>query len=486
MQQNKKIILQIIIMPLVLSLFPKLLLAQNHETKTITFEPRNGEAVEAIQGYFDSPVRHEKPNGAQLRLSYVRFPSTNPNPGNPIVYLAGGPGGPGSGTAKGRRFALFMALREVADVIAFDQRGTGYSNQTTPCKREEKFPLDQVLSIKNITQHETKAIQKCIKEWRAQGHDVDAYNTWQSAGDLAVLKNVLGAEKINLWGISYGTHLALAAMKRDESIIDRSVLTGMEGLDQTVKMPAHTNSYLTRVQEAINAQEEAQKMFPDIAATMRRVHEKYNNEPLVIETQNPATGAAVQLRMDGSVLQLITSFMFIKNPENVARLPGFYTALDNDNTAMMNFIATGMLQQMDSDIYLMPTAMDIASGITKKRLKQINKQAPDAVLGNVMNFPMPHLAGQVDIQDLGDKFRKDPVYDGEVLILTGTLDGRTYPEATQQIMKGLKNAEQIMVVNAGHDLFMSDPKITEIIVAYFARKELPYKKVTLEPPSFVQ
>src|SRR5690606_28539839 len=63
----------------------------------------------------------------RIRLGYVRFPSTAAQPGPPIIYLAGGPGGSGVDAATGPRFPIFMALRAVADVIAFDQRGTGLS-----------------------------------------------------------------------------------------------------------------------------------------------------------------------------------------------------------------------------------------------------------------------------------------------------------------------------------------------------------------------
>ena len=87
-----------------------------------------GQEVEAVRGYFDVQEDRRDPRSRWIRLGYVKFPSTSARPGPPIVYLAGGPGGSGVRTAAGPRFPLFMALREVADVIAFDQRGTGLSN----------------------------------------------------------------------------------------------------------------------------------------------------------------------------------------------------------------------------------------------------------------------------------------------------------------------------------------------------------------------
>src|SRR5690606_25292645 len=101
--------------------------AQPASEKAIEFHSAAGETVAAFRGSLLVPENRSNPDSRLITLAYVRFPSTSPEPGAPIVYLAGGPGGSGIGTAAGSRFPLFVALREVADVIAFDQRGTGQS-----------------------------------------------------------------------------------------------------------------------------------------------------------------------------------------------------------------------------------------------------------------------------------------------------------------------------------------------------------------------
>ena len=64
-------------------------------------------------GTFEVPENRSDPNSRKIKIGFVRFKSTSATPGDPIVYLAGGPGGTGVGTAQGPRFPLFMALREV-------------------------------------------------------------------------------------------------------------------------------------------------------------------------------------------------------------------------------------------------------------------------------------------------------------------------------------------------------------------------------------
>jgi hypothetical protein len=86
--------------------------------KEIEFTPRKGEPVSGFEGYLYVPENRNNANSRKIRIDYVRFPATGKVKGNPIFYLAGGPGGSGSGTAKGRRFPMFMALRKYGDVIA--------------------------------------------------------------------------------------------------------------------------------------------------------------------------------------------------------------------------------------------------------------------------------------------------------------------------------------------------------------------------------
>src|SRR6185312_8329380 len=110
--------------------------------KPYTFETNKKEKVDAEFGTLLVPENRSDPESNLIELAFVRFKSTAKNPGPPIVYLAGGPGGSGIGTARGSRFPLFMALREIADVIAFDQRGTGFSKPNLTCLDRLSLPLN--------------------------------------------------------------------------------------------------------------------------------------------------------------------------------------------------------------------------------------------------------------------------------------------------------------------------------------------------------
>ena len=208
--------------------------ARPSETE-IMFAPESGDAVEAYEGSFQVPENRTNPDSRMLTLKYVRFAATGDEPGAPIIYLAGGPGGSGIQTAKYRRFPLFMAMREFGDVIAFDQRGTGASNDLPNCTSSQHVSVAEPTSDTAFFAKERAAFAECLDYWTSEGVDVRGYTTTESVADLDDLRKHLGADQVDLWGISYGSHLSLAALRQIDDRIGRVVITAIEGLDQTVK-----------------------------------------------------------------------------------------------------------------------------------------------------------------------------------------------------------------------------------------------------------
>ncbi len=209
----------------------------------ITFEPYLFESagkqkVQAELGRLLVPEKHSNPSGKQIELALVRLKSTSTDPGPPIVYLAGGPGGSGIALARGPRFPLFMAMREFADVIALDQRGTGMSKPNLMCDVMLDYPLDQPGERGRLLSLYEQRARSCAAHWRAQGVDLSAYNSQENADDLESLRQALGVEKITLWGSSYGSHLGLATLRRHGNRIHRAILSGIEGPDHTLKLPS--------------------------------------------------------------------------------------------------------------------------------------------------------------------------------------------------------------------------------------------------------
>jgi pimeloyl-ACP methyl ester carboxylesterase len=455
--------------------------------KNIVFE-NDGQKVLAFEGMIEVSENRSKPNSRKIPLKYIRFPATGNKTGSPIIYLAGGPGGSGIAAAQypNFRFPLFMALREFGDVIALDQRGTGASDDTPECISKQKVPTTKVLSDNEIAAIYKKAAKECVDFWTSQGVDVWGYTTQESVQDLNDLRQHFKAEKVTLWGISYGSHLALASLNSISKHIDKVVIASAEGLDQTVKYPAQTDAYFDRLQLAINQQPAAAKAYPELKQLMRRVHAQLEKKPLALSVPQK-DGSQLELLFQRSHLQGFAAAMIADPGRAVPMLLNLYQTLDQGNTAVLSeLLKLGYIDDKPISFKVMSLAMDIASGITPERLKVVNQQAKTALLGKALNFPMPQLNKVIAGLDLGDSFRTGPHSDVPTLLLSGTLDGRTYPQSQREATQGLSKLTQVMVVNGGHNLFMSSPKVTEVIKDFLRGDPINTTEIQVELPPFVK
>lgn len=451
--------------------------------EAFVFKAADGHTVDAMRGSFQVPENRSVPGSRMLTLHYVRFPATAAKPGAPIVYLSGGPGGSGIEAAKRNRFPLFMAMRQFGDVIALDQRGTGASDDTPVCEPKSGPAESKRMTDAAYVAAYRAAARECAMFWKAKGVDLRGYTTVESARDLDALRRHIGADKISLWGISYGTHLALAAIKQMDDRLDRVVLASAEGLNQTVKLPAATDAYFDRLQAAVNTDPRAKAVYPDIKAMIARVHQRLQDNPVPLHLKGPG-GADAVVMLQRRTLQMIEGGP-IGDPEGAVLMLGIYRAADAGDYRplaglMQRFAAPGEPLKMQA----MPMAMDVASGISDDLLAVVETQAKTALLGDTLNFPMPHLRSVFPELDLGDAFRKAPVSHVPTLLLSGTLDGRTYPQSQREAVAGLDHLQAITVVNAGHNLFMVSPEVTAAIERFMRGEPMKSPQIVIPPPDF--
>jgi len=458
-------------------------MALNNET-AIVFNAQSGETAEAFEGAFTVPENRQVPGSRTLTLKYVRFPATGDTKGTPTIYLAGGPGGSGIATAKYQRFPLFMAMREFGDVIAFDQRGTGASNDLPMCTSTQTISATTPTSDADFVAVHRAALQECLDMLKSKGIDPHGYNTNESVADLNALREHLGAEKINLWGISYGSHLSLAALQQIDRYLNRVVITAIEGLDQTVKQPARTDLYFDRLQAAINTVPEAKAKFPDVKGLIGRVLDRLEAEPLMLSVPTRG-GDPVPYLLQKRTMQQFTSAL-AADPARAAIILNVYAALDAGITEPLGGLLQRAVDPTDETVSFptMHILMDIASGSSQQRRDMLAEQAKTALLGLQTNASS--ILETVDPSlDLGETFRKAPVSDVPVLVFTGTLDGRTYPQSAQEATAGLSKRQNVTVTYGGHNLFMLSPKVTETIQDFMRGTSVDGRNIKIDLPDFV-
>jgi len=471
---------------LFLSTAPVLLAQQKAGTlklKPYTFENDKGEKTPAEFGTLLVPEKRSDPQSNLIELAFVRFKSTAANPGPPIVYLAGGPGGSGIGAASGSRFPLFMALREIADVIAFDQRGTGYSKPNLGCYERMTVPLDVAPTPELVLKELRENAKGCISYWRdVQRVDLTGYNSNESADDLEDLRKALGAPKISLWGISYGTHLAFATLRRHPDSISRAILAGIEGPDHTYKLPSNIQKHLEDLAAVIKADPQIGKDIPDFLGLMKSVFDRLDAQPETVEITDQRTKQKVRVTINKFVLQYIVGNNI--GTTVTANFPALiYRASKGDFTNLAQVWLNISRQEIGSAMSFM---MDCASGQTVARREQIAREAKDMLLGDVFNFPFPGVCEEWKAPDLGDEFRSPVKSNVPVLFISGTLDARTPVSNAEEYRKGFTNSTHLIIDGAVHSdpLFLSSPKIKDGMMEFLRGQPVTVTKISAGPMKF--
>ena len=146
-----------------------------------------------------------------LRLNVERLRSRGPRQGA-VIALAGGPGEAATPYIFDWAFDFRSALGN-RDLVVFDQRGTGLSGALR-CRglfaRSIRTPLQQA-----------QAGERCAS---TLGPRRAFYTSRDSVDDLDAVRRAVGVNKITLFGVSYGTKVALGYAARYPQHVERLVL----------------------------------------------------------------------------------------------------------------------------------------------------------------------------------------------------------------------------------------------------------------------
>lgn len=444
------------------------------------FEASSGETVQAELGSLEVLENRENPASRRLTLRFIRFPATGPDSGPPIVYLAGGPGGSGISAARGSRFPLFMALRKYGDVIAYDQRGTGMSDGPDPasCPISRSYPNGQPLVEQSLRKLSAEVARECGVFWRRNGVDLSAYNTANSADDVATLASALGTDRLRLWGISYGTHLGLSIIRRYPDLVEQAVLAGVEGPDHTVKLPSYWSQQLGELNELIAADPATSERFPDLDGRIRSVLEQLDQEPARVEMISGDLRDTIRARVSRFAVE-VQIIEALRDPSTMVAIPFLFERMAaGDFSALATATEIGGLSAM-------PEAMDAASGISADRLDRYLHEDSTLLLGGGDQLANVDVAEALGVADLGAAFRAPLQSEIPALFISGTLDGRTPVRNAVEVLEGFGNGRHLIIENGGHsdDLLLSSPRILEAIEAFFSGSPLPTLSLSVPPPN---
>jgi pimeloyl-ACP methyl ester carboxylesterase len=201
----------------------------------------------------------------------------------------------------------------------FNQRGTHYAEPFLACPGRTEFQwelAEQELALEERNQAEVEFLLDCQDDLLSQGINLSAYNSAENAADVNDLRVALGYEQINLYGISYGSRLALTVMRDHPQGIRSAILDGVlppqANLNQDIAMNAYRA--LNTVFEDCEADAVCSQAHPDLESTFHQVVDKLNANPVTIQLDEGS------VTVDGYVF-VDTIFQLLYSPTAIPWVP---------------------------------------------------------------------------------------------------------------------------------------------------------------------
>ncbi len=427
------------------------------------FTSASGVEVPAEVGSLKVPENRSNPKSIEIPIHYIRLKSKNPNPGTALIYLEGGPGASCTWQASNPRYLEnWLPHLELSDVILLDQRGTGAGRERVSFTWTKELPENVLVDSESAKQHYQQVDNAALASFAMKGVDLDGYTSLESATDVNVLRQALGYEKWNLLGFSYGSHLGQTYIKYFEEYVDNAVLVGVEGLDQTFKLPLSMDTQFRKIALMAKEDPKVNSAVPSLVDLYEAVVEKLKKEPAVVTINSPITGAPMDVKVGPYGLNMILR-IDIGDASDIPVFPRFLVSIYQDDYSMLQWF----VQRRIGNFYGangMSATMDLASGGSPARLQQIADEQKKSMFGGIVN--MSKLETGWPAPDLGEEFRSPLTTDTRTLFMSGSLDFNTPPYQAEQLRWGFSKSNHIIVKNAGHEQILAHPKATATIIQF--------------------
>jgi pimeloyl-ACP methyl ester carboxylesterase len=279
------------------------------------------------------PENRHRGDGRTITLSVAIMPAASASKkSDPILWLAGGPG---DDAITEIPMALAGKLNADRDVIFMSQRGTYTARPKLTCDAADRWAaetLDMPYDAPETQQAYSRATLACRREVLTQTQDLGAYNSLESADDIEALRVAMHIAKWNVYGISYGTDLALTYMKQHPGGIRSVAIDGVfpPPLAGGVASWTSAGEGINAIFKACAQQAPCRKRYGDIGATFRRLVTQYESSPKTVRVEVPGHTGKYSVKISGGML---LQWTVSPGTHIAAKVPAALDALAHGNPA---------------------------------------------------------------------------------------------------------------------------------------------------------
>lgn len=403
------------------------------------------QTVEAQCSSLDVPENRAAAGGRKIRLAIAWVPSKGEAEADPIFMIAGGPGQSALESFPGIAPA-FEEAHKHRSVILVDQRGTGGSNallcHDTPAAADQHEDEDAGA---------TRAFaEQCLKEVSTHA-DVRYYSTTDAIRDLDDVRRAIGADKINLIGVSYGTRVAQQYAKRYPTHTRTVTLDGVvpNALVLGNEFAGNLEDSLDRQFARCAEEKNCAEKLGDPRVRLTALLAMLKAAPPRVRYRDAITGEALEETLTAGHVAVLAR-MFAYAPQAAALLP-----------LVLNEAAQGRYEPLMALSHLLSGTLgkEITQGmqlsvICTEDAGELHADPAQAgsLLGNAL---VESLLAQCPAWPHGTRpadFRAPLTGSVPVLLMSGEFDPVTPPRYGDAVAKTLSNARHLVVRGQGHNV----------------------------------
>jgi pimeloyl-ACP methyl ester carboxylesterase len=437
------------------------------------------EGVTLHCGFVLVPENRSRPEGIWIRLAVAIFKSSTPAVRPPLLLLGGGPGtvvldtfGPIITGAAGRDFTAGR------DLVMFDQRGVGYSQPALDCPEVSDLAL-QTLGVHRTRDQETddqvKAAFACRDRLVASGVDLAAYNTAASAADVDDLRAALGYRAFDVWGISYGTRLALAVERDFPEVVRTLVLDSAlpPPVNQVTDRAANAERAFRTLFDGCAAHAACAAAYTNLETVFYDLVAEFNATPAGFFAQDPRTGAVYNVVLTGDRLvrtlttALTDPFLIPFVPLVVASVRAGDFTLMSQATSLLTFGGRGQTIGMFYSVNCADEVSRTSPAQVFAARRTVRREIVEALSEDArLRICASWGSGQVQ-----RRAEAPVVSDVPTLILAGEYDPLTPPAYAEIAGRTLRNSSRFEFPAIGHAVVPTSPCGHSIMIGFLAAPE---------------
>ena len=272
--------------------------------------PLGTNSLPARCGRLVVPENPSAPNGTRLRLRYAIVRALDGRHATPLFVLAGGPGQAATALYASAAPAFAWVHRH-RDIVLLDQRGTGESAPLA-CRYPENFDVGAVALAQA-----RQATEACLAKY---GDRVRFYTTEEAIGDLDALRRRLGLARIDLYGASYGTRVAIEYMRLHPTAVRAAILDGVVDPTQPIgaSTPLDGERALQRIIARCERTANCATAFPQLGADLAALRRRFGPRTVPVTITDPRSGTPLTVPFSRAVLA--TTFRFLSYDADEASL----------------------------------------------------------------------------------------------------------------------------------------------------------------------